>query len=155
MSDLVIHLTITDKLQNLNHDMGFSDWQSESDLDIICNSCDVFSLNEIFFSGPKWSLFLQQICIGTYHQHEAAPHKQSYSHNHRKLLNSQDLSKEIKGKGTGDSTTTDEFSEKFFCKFWTFKHGFKEGFSEKNCIMIFHKWGVGVGIKGRLGLSKK
>ena len=35
-------VTITDKLRNLYHDIErFSDWQPESDLDSLRNSCDV------------------------------------------------------------------------------------------------------------------
>ena len=45
-----------------------------------------------------------------------------------------------RGKGTSDGTKTDEFSEKFKWEIWTSIQGFKRAF-QKNCDMIFRKWG--------------
>ena len=47
-SDLVTQFTITEKLQTLKswHILRVSDLQSDSDLDSIHNSCDVFKWNE-------------------------------------------------------------------------------------------------------------
>ena len=42
-------LAIPDKLRYSNHDIEGSDLQSESDLDIIRNSCDVCIISKMFF----------------------------------------------------------------------------------------------------------
>ena len=54
---IVTQLTIPDKLQNLNHDwiiMRFIDWQSQSDLDSIRNSCDVLCSRGSVLRGNKF-----------------------------------------------------------------------------------------------------
>ena len=45
-------------------------------------------------------------------------------------------------------------SKNLYWRFWAFIQGFIAGFSEKNCNLIFRKWGEG-GIKGRLEFYRK
>ena len=57
-------LTIPDRLRNLNHDiLRVSDWQSKSDLDSICNTCDVYITKRKFSTG--YFLYLKKSIDGT------------------------------------------------------------------------------------------
>ena len=58
---------MTDKLRNLNHDIESSDLESDSDLDSIRNSCDVFTAQTAHCALKPQFLFDGSLNLGRNH----------------------------------------------------------------------------------------